>query len=645
MQRTAEAAHQATRRRISQMLQQAYADLKPGTMFKSKDDVLRALAAVAVFHGCNHYVYASDTFAIRVICGNEKRRQDALNMNASDPSPLGCLYCCTSTIQPCGRFRVNQLGIHTCRNSNRTVTSQALARVDQAILGTGLQMVQVARERYLLNMTPGQMYRYRQLLQCDAERMALEYASLRKTVNAINRDGHHAARVDVVDGRFDYLVFCLKPNTISQNSPRVLFTDATFLPPPYRLKLLLLCQMDADNRAVILSAAIAYEETKEAYTQLFNFTIGHMGHLNDTYTVFSDEGPGVVAAIEDVHPWRPMLCTFHIRKNIVHQDLFTKVVEARTHVQFDTAMAEYFRVNRAEAQRIMRKGRHKWCQLFAVAPTFGWHTSNLVESINAALKKHKKFGPVSIMVAITHWMARRRLDVLAHAETHSSPLTSFAAEEVAASWGAAAGLAALDIGHGRVHVHRPNVQPHQPTVTVANGVCKNYSGLPCKHIVAINHPRAHTIHDMFKQAVYVQAWHDFGLHVPLEASSSYSPGDRRRTDWSDNHATARVIAGAGVEAGVEAGDVVKVVVGVVDEVEGERVPIPTSTACTCTRASSATASDACHDAELVNDTGHHKHIDAAATTNDWSGMADVNGSIVCSNGNNGSNNGNSCDGS
>ncbi|EGD74667.1 hypothetical protein PTSG_12381 [Salpingoeca rosetta] len=268
MQRTAEAAHQATQRRISQMLQQAYVDLKPGTMFKSKDDVFRALAAVAVFHGCNHYVYASDTFAIRVICGNEKRRQDALNMNASDPSPLGCLYCCTSTIQPCG--------------SNRTVTSQTLARVDQAILGTGLQMVQVARER---------------------------------------------------------------------------------------------------------------------------------------------------------------------------------------------------------------------C-----------------------------FGPVSIMVAITHWMARRRLDVLAHAETHSSPLTSFAAEEVAASWGAAAGPAALDIEHGRVHVHRPNVQPHQPTVTVANGVCnciyhKNYSGLPCKHIVAINHPRAHTIHDMFKQAVYVQAWHDFGLRVPLEASS------------------------------------------------------------------------------------------------------------------------------
>ncbi|EGD80882.1 hypothetical protein PTSG_01468 [Salpingoeca rosetta] len=147
MQRTAEAAHQATQRRISQMLQQAYVDLKPGTMFKSKDGVLRALAAVAVFHEMNAAtVYASDTFAIRVICSNEKRRQDALNMNASDPSPLGCLYCCTSTIQPCGRFRVNQLGIHTCRNSNRTVTSQTLARVDQAILGTGLQMVQVARE-------------------------------------------------------------------------------------------------------------------------------------------------------------------------------------------------------------------------------------------------------------------------------------------------------------------------------------------------------------------------------------------------------------------------------------------------------------------------------------------------------------------
>ncbi|EGD75927.1 hypothetical protein PTSG_00634 [Salpingoeca rosetta] len=216
MQRTAEAAHQATQRRISQMLQQAYADLKPGTMFKSKDGVLRAFTAVAVFHEMDATtitrVYASDTFAIRVICGNEKRCQDALNMNASDPSPLGCLYCCTSTIQPCGRFRVNQLGIHTCRNSNRTVTSQTLARVDQAILGTGLQM----------------------------------------------------------------------------------------------------------------------------------------------------------------------------------------------------------------------------------------------------------FGPVSIMVAITHCMARRRLDVLAHAETHSSPLTSFAAEEVAASWGAAAGPAALDIGHGQVHVHRPNVQPHQP---------------------------------------------------------------------------------------------------------------------------------------------------------------------------------------
>ncbi|EGD75926.1 hypothetical protein PTSG_11623 [Salpingoeca rosetta] len=95
---------------------------------------------------------------------------------------------------------------------------------------------------------------------------------------------------------------------------------------------------------------------------------------------------------------------------------------------------------------------------------------------------------------------------------------------------------------------------------------------------------------------------------------SYSPGDRGRTDWSDNP-------------------------------RNPHAPIPTSTACTCTRASSATASDACHDAELVNDTGHHKHIDAAATTNDWSGMADVNGSIVCSNGNNGSNNGNSCDGS
>ncbi|EGD75929.1 hypothetical protein PTSG_00636 [Salpingoeca rosetta] len=53
IQRTAEAAHQATQRRISQMLQQAYADLKPGTMFKSKDGVLRALAVVAVFHEMN----------------------------------------------------------------------------------------------------------------------------------------------------------------------------------------------------------------------------------------------------------------------------------------------------------------------------------------------------------------------------------------------------------------------------------------------------------------------------------------------------------------------------------------------------------------------------------------------------------------
>ncbi|EGD81922.1 hypothetical protein PTSG_02608 [Salpingoeca rosetta] len=41
-------------------------------------------------------------------------------------------------------------------------------------------------------------------------------------------------------------------------------------------------------------------------------------------------------------------------------------------------------------------------------------------------------------------------------------------------------------------------------------------------------------------------------------------------------------------------------------------PIPTSTACACTRASIFTISDACHDADIVNDTNHHKHIAAAA---------------------------------
>ncbi|EGD82151.1 hypothetical protein PTSG_02825 [Salpingoeca rosetta] len=68
-------------------------------------------------------------------------------------------------------------------------------------------------------------------------------------------------------------------------------------------------------------------------------------------------------------------------------------------------------------------------------------------------------------------------------------------------------------------------------------------------------------------------------------------------------------------------------------------PIPTSTACTCTWASSDTVPDACHGADIVNNTNHHKHIATAAAGLQCSRQ---NLDLICSNGNDSNN---SCDGS
>ncbi|EGD82191.1 hypothetical protein PTSG_02863 [Salpingoeca rosetta] len=68
-------------------------------------------------------------------------------------------------------------------------------------------------------------------------------------------------------------------------------------------------------------------------------------------------------------------------------------------------------------------------------------------------------------------------------------------------------------------------------------------------------------------------------------------------------------------------------------------PIPTSIACACTWASSATVSNACHGADIVNNTSHHKHIAAAAAGLQCSRQ---NVDLIRSNGNDSNN---SCDGS
>jgi len=185
--------------------------------------------------------------------------------------------------------------------------------------------------------------------------------------------------------------------------------DGTFTKTQFIQVLLLAVGIDAENHAVPLAWAMVESETEDAWRYFLIHLRQSIPEVNlPGVTVMSDRDKGLESADDELPFTYRSYCTQHIKNNIQQKfglkarDLFAKIANAQTKEFYQLILAEIAEFSKPLADYINKIDRMKWAAPYFPGRTYGHHTSNIAESINATLQQERRLPCLELLDAIWH---------------------------------------------------------------------------------------------------------------------------------------------------------------------------------------------------------------------------------------------------
>ncbi|CAA7045255.1 unnamed protein product [Microthlaspi erraticum] len=224
--------------------------------------------------------------------------------------------------------------------------------------------------------------------------------------------------------RFQYLFISLKASiTGFQYLRRVIVVDGTHLNGRYGGVLLVAAGQDANFQIFPLAYAVVDAENDDSWNWFFSKL---KTCFTDEYpmAIISDRHESIKNACESVIPWATRgICYYHLQQNILTKlqgkpfmHLVKGAAYAHTVEDYDRYMNILREINPALAIYLEGADPKLWSRVHFPGDRYNIKTSNIAESINAAVKKAKGF-PIPFLLEFIRekfgsWFSKRREDAL-----------------------------------------------------------------------------------------------------------------------------------------------------------------------------------------------------------------------------------------
>ena len=194
--------------------------------------------------------------------------------------------------------------------------------------------------------------------------------------------------------------------TFTQCRPFVAL-DGTFTKTHFVQVLLLAVTIDAENHAVLLAWAMVESETEAAWRYFLTHLRQAIPEVNDRgVTIMSDRDKGLQSAdMELPHAYRGY-CTQHIKENIQRRfglkarEMFATLAGFLGKDEFEKYLTEIQTYNPDLKKYILEIDTKKWSPTFFPGRTYGHHTSNIAESINAKIWEERRLPCLELLDAL-----------------------------------------------------------------------------------------------------------------------------------------------------------------------------------------------------------------------------------------------------
>ena len=203
-----------------------------------------------------------------------------------------------------------------------------------------------------------------------------------------------------------------------QHCRHFIAVDGTFLKSKFIQTLLLAVTIDANGHTLLLvSAVVESENTSSGENILINLQLAIPKITTEATTLLSDRDKALIAASEVLAPTViRAFCCQHLKENFITRygrglaTNFWSIARARTIAKYESAILALQEAKPAAAEYFQNIDPTLWIHAFFPGRRFGQDTSNIVESVNSALKLDREMSIVELLNSIWHKLMGQRFD-------------------------------------------------------------------------------------------------------------------------------------------------------------------------------------------------------------------------------------------
>ncbi|CAH9117798.1 unnamed protein product [Cuscuta epithymum] len=190
----------------------------------------------------------------------------------------------------------------------------------------------------------------------------------------------------------------------------VIVVDGTFLTGRYGGTLLTASTQDACGKIFPIAFSVVDSENDESWKWFFR-NIKEALVYRSGMVIVSDRHESIAKAVLEVYPESGHgVCIYHLfnnlktkfkRKTKKMKDSFFEAAQAYTKDDFDWHIEELKKLDEGIVPYLYSVGYEKWTRVFSTSKRYSTMTSNIAESLNAALKKIKNL-PITALLQFLH---------------------------------------------------------------------------------------------------------------------------------------------------------------------------------------------------------------------------------------------------
>lgn len=351
----------------------------------------------------------------------------------------------------------------------------------------------------------------------DSYKLLMVYLHLLKKANPGTVYDVVSTKAGTARCKFKYLFFAIGACIhAAKFMRRVLIIDATTIKAKFRGTLLTASFQDGNFQIMPLAFGVVDSENELAWTWFFRKLVEIVPDADDLVFVL-DRHNSIYAALRTVYPLaRHGACAVHLYRNVKSRyarqqglaHLVSKAACAYTVGEFRTHFQEIESRSPLCANYLRDIGISHWTRVYFQGKRYNIMSSNVAESLNAALAKALEFPIVSmvetIRMMLMRWFYCRRVK----AEKHLSPVTPEVEEILMKNLETSADYSVTPASTTVYQVKNKKGVAFIVDLERKGCTCKVFEtlGIPCSHALAAARVNGTPIPVLVDQAYKVEDW-------------------------------------------------------------------------------------------------------------------------------------------